>query len=154
MTNKLITFTDRFKAASSGAGAVEWVSMYGESDVRYSRTMLFGGTPWQQNAPLDVYHSSSILKDMWKVTTPTIIFVGEKDKRVPPSQSMMMYRALRDAGVETELYIAPREPHSFRELRHRLFKINVELAWFEKHIQNRDYEWQITPKEDKKVNAQ
>ena len=27
MTNKLITFTDRFSAASSGAGAVEWMSM-------------------------------------------------------------------------------------------------------------------------------
>lgn len=145
MTNKLITFTDRFKAASSGAGAVEWVSMFGESDVRYSRKQLFGGTPWQQNAPLDVYYSNSVLTDMWKVKTPTIIFVGEKDKRVPTSQSMMMYRALRDLGVETELYIAPREPHSFRELRHRLFKINVELAWFEKHVNNSDYEWQTVP---------
>ena len=28
LTNKLITFTDRFKAASSGAGAANWISMY------------------------------------------------------------------------------------------------------------------------------
>lgn len=148
MTNKLITFTDRFKAASSGAGAVDWVSMYGESDVRYSRTELFGGTPWQQDAPLDVYRSSSMLQDMWKVKTPTIIFVGEKDKRVPPSQSMMMYRALRDAGVESKLYIAPREPHSFGELRHRLFKINAELQWFEKYVNDKSYEWQAVPKDN------
>jgi dipeptidyl aminopeptidase/acylaminoacyl peptidase len=61
-----------------------------------------------------------------------------------------MYRALRDAGVESKLFIAPREPHSFGELRHRLFKINVELAWFEKYVNNRDYEWQAVPKVDEK----
>ena len=32
MTNKIITFTDRFKAASSGAGAANWISMYAQSD--------------------------------------------------------------------------------------------------------------------------
>ena len=142
MTNKLITFTDRFKAASSGAGAVDWISMYGETDVRYGRTTWFGGTPWQKNAPIDVYIKNSPLKDMWKVKTPTLIFVGEKDLRVPPTQSMLMYRALRDLGVETKLYIAPREKHAFEELRHRLFKINAELEWYERHVRGRDYEWQ------------
>ncbi len=33
MTNKIITFTDRFKAAASGAGAANWISMYAQSDV-------------------------------------------------------------------------------------------------------------------------
>ena len=34
MTNKIITFTDRFKAASSGAGVAQWMSMYAQSDIR------------------------------------------------------------------------------------------------------------------------
>jgi len=46
MTNKIITHTNRFKAASSGAGAVNWISMYGQSDVRIYRTPWFGGSPW------------------------------------------------------------------------------------------------------------
>jgi dipeptidyl aminopeptidase/acylaminoacyl peptidase len=145
LTNKLITFTDRFKAASSGAGAVEWKSMYAESDIRFSRTPLFGGSPWQQDAPLDVYEAASPLKDLWKVTTPTIIFAGEKDERVPPAQSIMLYRALRDLGVASELYLAPRESHGFKELRHRLFKINAELAWFEKYVNGKDYIAQAAP---------
>lgn len=33
MTNKFITFASRFKAASSGAEMVNWVSFYAESDV-------------------------------------------------------------------------------------------------------------------------
>ncbi len=83
MTNKIITFTDRFKAASSGAGAANWVSMYGQSDVRSYRTPWFGGSPWQADAPVEVYWEHSPLKYVSKVKTPTIFIVGEKDVRVP-----------------------------------------------------------------------
>ena len=37
MTNTIITFTDRFKAASSGAGAANWISRYAQSDKRAGR---------------------------------------------------------------------------------------------------------------------
>jgi dipeptidyl aminopeptidase/acylaminoacyl peptidase len=151
MTNKIITYTDRFKAASSGAGAVDWISMYAQSDVRIYRTPWFGGTPWQEDAPIDTYWNHSPLKDIYKVTTPTIILVGEKDVRVPPPQSIELYRALKSLGVPTHLYIAPREPHGWRELRHELFKVNVELEWFEKHCMNRDYVWETAPEPEEAV---
>ena len=65
--------------------------------------------------------------------TPTLFIVGEKDPRVrwpvdrdaPGGQSL---------GVPTTLYVAPREPHGFVELRHQLTKINVELEWFARWI--------------------
>jgi len=141
MTNKMITFTDRFKAASSGAGAANWISMYAQSDVRIYRTPWFGGTPWQKDAPIDAYWNNSPLKDVAKVKTPTIFLVGERDVRVPSPQSVEMYRALKSNGVPTHLYIAPREPHGWTELRHQLFKINVELDWFEKYVNGRTYKW-------------
>jgi dipeptidyl aminopeptidase/acylaminoacyl peptidase len=145
MTNKIITHTDRFKAASSGAGAVNWISMYAQSDVRIYRTPWFGGTPWQEDAPIDVYWNNSPLKDIYKVKTPTIILVGEKDVRVPPPQSVELYQALKSNGVPTHLYVAPREPHGWRELRHELFKVNVELDWFEKYCMGREYVWETAP---------
>ncbi len=148
MTNKIITHTDRFKAASSGAGAVNWISMYGQSDVRIYRTPWFGGTPWQEDAPIDAYWNHSPLKDIYKVTTPTIVLVGENDVRVPPPQSVELYRALKTNGVDTHLYIAPREPHGWRELRHQLFKVNVELDWFERHVRGIEYEWEAAPGSD------
>ena len=149
MTNKIITHTTRFKAASAGAGASNWVSMYAQSDTRTNRTPWFGGTPWQKNAPIDVYWENSPLKYASNVTTPTIILVGERDERVPPPQSVEMYRALKSNGVPTHLYIAPREPHGWQELRHELFKMNVELEWFEKHAMNRPYTWEKAPEEQK-----
>lgn len=145
MVNKLITHTDRFKAASSGAGAVDWVSMYGESDTRYGRTAWFGGKPWQAEAPIGIFNSHSPLRDLWKVKTPTLIFVGEDDERVPPTQSILLYRALDDLDVDTKLYVAPREGHGFTELRHRLFKINAELAWFSRYLDRPEYVWQEAP---------
>jgi dipeptidyl aminopeptidase/acylaminoacyl peptidase len=148
MTNKIVTFTDRFKAAASGAGAANWVSMYAQSDIRAFRTPWFGGTPWQKDAPIDVYWNNSPLKDVAKVKTPTIFFVGERDPRVPMPQSIEMYRALKSNGVATHLYIAPREPHGWAELRHQLFKLNAEIEWFEKYATKRPYQWEKAP-EDK-----
>lgn len=153
MTNKIITFTDRFKAASSGAGAVNWISMYGQSDVRIYRTPWFGGTPWQEGAPIDVYWENSPLSDIAKVTTPTIVLVGVNDPRVPMPQSVELYRALRSNGVPTHLYVAPRERHGWRELRHRLFKANVELDWFERWVMERDYEWERAPGDEDKESV-
>jgi dipeptidyl aminopeptidase/acylaminoacyl peptidase len=145
MTNWIITFTDRFKAASSGAGAANWVSMYAQSDQRHYRTPWFGGTPWQKDAPIDKYWNDSPLKYVANVKTPTIFLVGAEDPRVPPAQSVEMYQALKHNGVPTHLYMAPREPHGWGELRHQLFKINVELEWFEKHVMGRQYTWTVAP---------
>lgn len=150
MTNKIVTFTDRFKAASSGAGVAQWVSMYAQSDVRFQRTPWFGGTPWQKNAPIEVYWNNSPLKDVANIKTPTIFFVGERDPRVPMPQSVEMYRALKSNNVPTHLYVAPREPHGWAELRHNLFKMNAEIEWFEKYATKRAYTWEKAPGEDKK----
>jgi dipeptidyl aminopeptidase/acylaminoacyl peptidase len=153
MTNKIITFTNRFKAASSGAGAANWVSMYAQSDVRTYRTPWFGGTPWQKAAPIELYWEHSPLKYVSNVTTPTLFLVGERDVRVPPPQSVEMYRALKANGVPTRLYMAPREPHGWTELRHQLFKVNVELDWFEKYVTQRPYTWERAPDEAKDKDA-
>lgn len=150
MTNKIITFTDRFKAASSGAGAVNWISMYGQSDVRNNRTPWFGGTPWQKNAPIDLYWENSPLKYIANVKTPTLILVGAEDERVPMPQSVELYRALKSNGVPTRFYVAPREPHGWRELRHQLFKMNAELDWFERYAMNRTYVWEKAPSESRR----
>jgi dipeptidyl aminopeptidase/acylaminoacyl peptidase len=147
LTNKLITFTSRFKAASSTAGAANWISMYAQTDLRATRTVWFGGTPWQKDAPIAAYWDHSPLKDVAQVKTPTLFIVGEADARVPMPQSVEMYRALKSNGVPTRLYVAPREGHQMSELRHQLFKANVELEWFERHVMGRSYVWEQPPAE-------
>ena len=149
MTHKLITSTTRFKAAAAGAGTANWMALYAQSDIRSHRTFWFGGTPWQENAPIDRYWENSPLKDVAKVKTPTIIFVGEQDARNPMPLSVEMHRALKSNGVPTHLYVAPREPHGWREPRHHLFKMNAELEWFERYVLDRQYTWEKAPDESK-----
>ena len=151
MTNKIITHTDRFKAAASGAGAANWVSMYAQSDIRVYRTPWFGGTPWEKDAPVEQYWLDSPIREVWRVTTPTLFLVGEEDPRVPMPQSVEMYRGLKHNGVPTHLYVAPRQGHGWTELRHQLFKANVHLDWFERWVRDREYEWEEAPADDKTV---
>lgn len=145
MTNRLISRTDRFRAASTGAGAVDWAAHHLTSDTRQARRLLFGADAWAEGAIDRVFHPQSLLRDLHRVTTPTLIFAGEDDERVHPSQSIMLYQALRQLGVETRLYLAPGEGHSFSDLSHRLFRINAELDWYARHTGAAPYDWQPLP---------
>lgn len=145
LANKLMTVTNRFKAVSSGASVANWISMYAQTDERFRRTLWFGGTPWQRNAPIEAYWNQSPLKDSANATTPALFFVGENDTRVPMAQSVEMYQALKSREVPTHLYVAPREGHQWGELRHLLFKANAELEWFERYARGRTYVWEKAP---------
>lgn len=145
MTNRLITTTNRFKAAASGAGTVDWTSMYLTSDTRWQRQEWFITPPYGTTARRDLYEEYSALSRLDKVTTPTLIMAGAEDDRVPTQQSIMLYRSLKMLGVETELYLAPREPHNFAELRHRLFQVNKHMDWFLKRLTGETYIWDAAP---------
>ncbi|MEO8071124.1 MAG: S9 family peptidase [Acidobacteriota bacterium] len=145
LTNKLITFTNRFKAASSAAGAANWVSLFAQTDFTATRTAWFGGLPWGPNAPVDAFWNASPLKDAAKVRTPTLLVAGEDDGRVPLAQSIEMFRALRANDVPVRLLIAPREGHQWGELRHQIAKANAELEWFERYVRERPYVYERAP---------
>jgi len=113
--------------------------------VRSVRLPWFGATPWEAGAPIDLYWSQSPLKDVARVTTPTLFFVGENDPRVPLPQSVEMWRALKANGVPTRLLVAPREGHQWIELRHQIAKANAEIAWFEKYARGQEYTPEKTP---------
>jgi len=145
LVNKLVTMTDRFKAASSGAGIANWISLFAQSEIRSYRVPWFGGTPWQKDAPIDLLWGTSPLKDVANVKTPTLFFSGEVDTRVGLPQSVEMYRALKSNNVPTYLYVAPGEGHTWGGLRHVIHKANLELEWFEKYANHRSYVYEKAP---------
>lgn len=142
LTNKLITTTTRFKAASSTAGAVNWNSFYAQTDIRTGRAAWFGGMPWSSEASASTFWDASPIREVSKVRTPTLVIAGEQDARVPMAQSLELFRALEANRVPTRLLVAPREGHQWGELRHQLRKANEELEWFERHVMGRDYTWE------------
>jgi dipeptidyl aminopeptidase/acylaminoacyl peptidase len=145
LVNKLITYTDRFKAASSGAGVSNWISLYGTSDTRGDRDLWLSGTLWQPNAPIETYWEHSPLKYVTAARTPTLFLIGENDPRVPMSQAVEFSRALRAQGVPAEVHIAPNEGHDWVQPRHQLYKMNAEMEWFDKYALNRPYSMEVDP---------
>jgi dipeptidyl aminopeptidase/acylaminoacyl peptidase len=145
LVNKLITVTTRFKAAASGAGVANWISLYGVSDTRADRDLWLGGTLWQKTAPIDTYWEHSPLKYVTAARTPTLFFIGENDPRVPMSQAVEMSRALRAQGVATDLMIAPNEGHDWTQPVHQLAKMNLEMEWFARYVRGLPYTPETAP---------
>lgn len=110
---------------------VDLPSLYGQSDVQKYRAYEFGGFPWQTP---ERWARSSPLTHIQNVRTPTLIQVGEEDRRVPAAQSIELYRALLGVGVPVEFVHYPREGHSMREPRHRADHMMRMLGWWRRWI--------------------
>lgn len=133
LTNCLVAKTDRFKAASSGAGVVDQVIQWGTEDTPGHVVNFMGGRlPW---AEPDAYRAASPMYALDRVTTPTLLHVGERDARVPAAHARAMYRALKTyLGVPTELVVYPGAGHGLVTRKHRRAKMEWDLAWFERHL--------------------
>jgi dipeptidyl aminopeptidase/acylaminoacyl peptidase len=145
LTQKLVTITDRFKAASAAAGVSDWASLWGQTDNTAFRRTWFDGTPWQAGAQIEQFWANSPVKDVANVKTPTLLFAGESDIRVPVAQALEMFRALKSQNVPTHLYVGPREGHLWQDPRHLVYKANIELEWFAKYAGGGAYTWEKAP---------
>jgi dipeptidyl aminopeptidase/acylaminoacyl peptidase len=135
LTNCLITTTDGFKAASSGAGVLDQFMQWGLQDTPGHNINYMRGLPWATAA---AYHKASPSHFLGKIKTPTLIHVGENDERVPAAHSRMLYRALRDyLHVPTELIVYPGEGHGLSTMTHRRAKMEWDVAWFDRYVRGR-----------------
>jgi dipeptidyl aminopeptidase/acylaminoacyl peptidase len=132
MTNWLITQTTRFKAAVTGAGAVEHAANWGNDDTGYDDVWYLGGAlPWQNPG---IYQSEAALFQMNKVTTPTHIVGGNADVRVSYLEDVLLERALQELNVPHSLLVFPGEGHSLdKNPWHGYIKVREELQWLEKY---------------------
>ena len=127
-----ITQTDRYKAASAGAGANDLISMYSQTDIPQFYHTYLGPKPWED---FELYEERSAYRRVEKVTTPLLIQVGEKDERVPAEQSIQFYVALRSIGkAETQLVVYPGQPHGVRDPRLVRDLLIRNLEWFMRWI--------------------
>lgn len=133
LTNCLITGTDRFKAASSGAGVFDMTIQWGEEDTPGHVINYMEGLPWKQ--PAEYQKASPLYQLKESFRTATLIHVGENDERVPVTHSRTLHRALLHyIKAPTELVIYPGTGHGLMQYQHRLAKMKWDLAWFAKYL--------------------
>ncbi|MFK7922584.1 MAG: prolyl oligopeptidase family serine peptidase [Bacteroidia bacterium] len=130
---------DVFKAATPGAGDVNWTSDYGTCrfGVTFDQYYL-GGAPWDDidgKTYNQVYIDKSPLFEMDKVKTPTLIFHGSEDRAVPRDQGWEYYRALQQNNKAPVRFLwFPGQPHGLQKVTHQSRKISEELAWFQQYL--------------------
>ncbi len=129
-TDFIIGQTTRFKAAISGAGSAEYISMYGHDQyTKDYETEL--GRPWENHAGWDR------LAPFWKVaniTTPALFMGGDIDWNVPILGGEHMYQALKSLNRETELVVYPGEYHGFKTPTHLKDREERYLAWYAHYV--------------------
>lgn len=131
MTNWLITQTTRFKAAVTGAGAVEHVANWGNDDTTFDDAYFLGGLPWDQ---AQRYHDEAAMFQMNKVKTPTHLVAGEDDIRVAVAEDYLLDHALHNLGIPSTLLTFPGEGHSLdKNPWHGKIKVREELKWLQKY---------------------
>ena len=131
MTSFAVTQTDRFRAASMGAGLPNLISMVTTTDIG---DYLVGHMGEEYFDNYEAYEKHSAIYDISKVTTPTQVIHGAQDLRVPFTQGQEFFNSLRRLGVETEMVVYPRMPHGPREPKFLMVVSERILTWFEKHL--------------------
>jgi dipeptidyl aminopeptidase/acylaminoacyl peptidase len=131
MTNWLVTQTTRFRAAVTGAGAVENVANWGNDDTSFDDAFDLGGLPWE--VPQS-YQDEAAIFQIDKVRTPTLIVAGSDDIRVAVAEAYLLDRALHNLGVPSSLLIFPGEGHDLgKNPWHGKIKVREELKWLQKY---------------------
>jgi dipeptidyl aminopeptidase/acylaminoacyl peptidase len=131
MTNWLITQSTRWKAAVTGAGAVEHVGNWGNDDTTFDDSYFLGGPPW---AAAQRYHDEAAIFQINKVRTPTHIVAGADDIRVAVLEDYLLEHALYSLGVPNALLIFPGEGHDLdKNPWHGKIKVREELKWLQKY---------------------
>lgn len=110
MADWLATHTDRFKAIISHAGVYDKTSMYATEELWFVEHDM-QGTPWTAPENYKKWAPSTYAADLGKYQTPTLVITGERDFRVPYTQSLEFFNALQRQGVPSELLVFPDEGH-------------------------------------------
>ncbi|HXW07551.1 MAG TPA: S9 family peptidase [Vicinamibacterales bacterium] len=131
LTNYTIATDSRFKAAISGAGSSNQISMYGTDQyiTQYEHEL---GPPWKTP---DVWLKVSYpFFKADRIRTPTLFMCGEKDFNVPLLGSEQMYQALRSLGVETQLVIYPNQYHGITIPSYKVDRLQRYLDWYDRFL--------------------
>ena len=133
MTNVVITNTDRFKAAASGAGHSHIVANYGH-DIYQKWYHWELGEPWENPQG---YERMSPLLRADKVTTPTIFLGGREDWNVPVLSAELFYQMLRRRGIPSRLVVYPDSHHSGWREEFSKDYLQRMVEWFDEYVKGK-----------------
>ena len=113
----------RFKAFIAHCGIFNFESMYGHTEELFFVTNDYGGAYWEtDNATAMRSYANSPHKKVGNWDSPIMIITGEKDYRIPYSQSLEAFTAARVQGIDARLV-------SFENEAHQVFQPQNSVVW-------------------------
>ena len=113
----------RFKAFIAHCGIFDFDSMYGETEELWFVNNDYGGSYWDtENATAMRSYANSPHKFVERWDTPILIFTGERDYRIPYTQSLEAFTAARVRGIPARLV-------EFQDEAHQVFKPQNSMVW-------------------------
>jgi dipeptidyl aminopeptidase/acylaminoacyl peptidase len=133
MTSWTISQTNRFKAAVAGAAITDVPSFIRTTDVPDRFEDYLGKDPrrWDRSSPM--HYASNI-------ATPTLIWHGDEDIRVPLMQGRHLYTALLANGTPTEFVIYHGEAHGLSNPEHNRDLMQRKIRWLDRWVLGKESE--------------
>ena len=121
--------TNRFKALASMMGLYDTRSFYGSTEELWFPEWDLKGQPWN-SAQYEKFSPSNYVKNF---KTPALVISGERDYRIPYTQSLQFFTALQKMNVPSKLIIYSNAGHwpSWYEMA---LYYTAHLDWFQKHL--------------------
>jgi dipeptidyl aminopeptidase/acylaminoacyl peptidase len=129
----LAAHTDRFKAIISHAGVYDKFSMYATEELWFEEHDM-QGMPWTAPENYKKWSPSTYAADLGKYKTPTLVIAGERDYRVPYTQSIELFNALQRQGVPSKLMVFPDEGHWILKPQNSQLWYKTFLDWLGTYV--------------------
>jgi dipeptidyl aminopeptidase/acylaminoacyl peptidase len=128
MANWMATHTGRFKAIVSHAGIYDKAGMWATEELWFEEHDM-QGTPWSNPGAYQKWSPSTYAADLGKYKTPTLVVAGERDYRVPYTQSVEFFSALQRQSVPSKLVNFPDEGHWVLKPQNSRFWYKTFFDW-------------------------
>jgi dipeptidyl aminopeptidase/acylaminoacyl peptidase len=133
MADWLATHTDRFKAIVSHAGVYDKFAMLATEELWFEEHDM-QGTPWTATENYRKWSPSTYAETLGKYKTPTLVIAGERDYRVPYTQSIEFFTALQRQGVPSKIVIFPDEGHWILKPQNSQLWYKTFLDWLAEYV--------------------
>ncbi|HUN64729.1 MAG TPA: S9 family peptidase [Bacteroidota bacterium] len=122
--------TTRFKAIVSMMGVYDLTAMHGATEELWFPQWDLNGLP----STSDLYQKLSPNNYVKNFKTPCLVLTGEKDFRVPYTQSLEFFTDLQQMGVPSRLIVFPNDGHWPNGVKSMPLYYNAHLDWFHTYL--------------------
>jgi dipeptidyl aminopeptidase/acylaminoacyl peptidase len=133
MADWIATHTGRFKAIISHASVYDKVAMYATEELWFEEHDM-QGTPWSNPESYRKWAPSTYAGELGKYKTPTLVIAGERDYRVPYTQSLEFFNSLQRQGVPSKLVVFPDEGHWVLKPQNSQFWYKTFFDWLATYL--------------------